>query len=139
LMRARTLSRRRFIAASAATALAAPFVRGAHAAGRLTVGIWDHWVPTANGTSKAIIEEWAARERVEVQIDNINNIGNKLTITIAAEAQARTGHDILIFPAWQPADHAKLLEPVDDIMAGVLKQNGPVHPAFEHLGKWHGR
>src|SRR5438309_436963 len=87
-MRTSRLTRRRFIAATAAsTALVAmPHVRGSHAAGKLSVAIWDHWVPGANATSKALIEEWAAREKVEVQIDNINNLGNKLLLTIAAEA-----------------------------------------------------
>ena len=33
-------------AALATTALiAAPYVRGAHAAGKLSIGYWDHWVP----------------------------------------------------------------------------------------------
>jgi hypothetical protein len=31
-------------AALGTTALAAPFVRGAHAAGKLSFGVWDHWV-----------------------------------------------------------------------------------------------
>ena len=35
-------------AALATTMLATPFVRGAHAAGKLSVGFWDHWVPGAN-------------------------------------------------------------------------------------------
>ena len=52
------VSRRRFAAGTAAlsTALvAAPFVRGAYAAGKLSVGFWDHWVPTANvATEKAV-------------------------------------------------------------------------------------
>ena len=47
------LTRRRFLAATAtSTAMVAmPYVRGAHAAGKLTVGLWDHWVPTANAAS----------------------------------------------------------------------------------------
>ena len=28
--------------------MAAPFVYGAYAAGKLAVGFWDHWVPGAN-------------------------------------------------------------------------------------------
>ena len=31
-------------AALATTALAPPFARGAHAAGKLSFGVWDHWV-----------------------------------------------------------------------------------------------
>ena len=52
----RTLNRRGFLqrsAAASATMIAAPFVRTARAAGKLSVGFWDHWVPGANGTSLA--------------------------------------------------------------------------------------
>ena len=76
-------TRRRFFTASAAstTLIAMPHVRGAHAAGKLTIGLWDHWVPTANAASTALIEEWAAKEKVEVQIDYITTQGNKLLLT----------------------------------------------------------
>jgi hypothetical protein len=86
----KTLTRRQFVAA-AATTLAAPFVRTAHAAGKLTLALWDHWVPTANNASKALIEEWGEKEKVEVQIDYVTTQGMKLYLTIAAEAQARSG------------------------------------------------
>jgi len=92
-------------AALATTAfIAAPYVRGAHAAGKLSIGFWDHWVPGANKTCTAIIEEWAAKEKVEVSIDYITSQGSKNLLTIAAEAQSRSGHDILSFPTWQPAE-----------------------------------
>src|SRR5438309_64433 len=35
------------VAATATGALAAPFVHRAYAAGSLSVGFWDHWVPCA--------------------------------------------------------------------------------------------
>jgi ABC-type glycerol-3-phosphate transport system substrate-binding protein len=131
------LSRRRFLATTVAstTVVAMPYVRGSHAAGKLAIGLWDHWVPGANNTSKALVEEWAAREKVEVQIDYINNLGSKLLLTITAESQAQSGHDILAFPSWQPADNAKLLEPVDDIMGPLIRQNGAVDPTVEYLAK----
>src|SRR5437763_9178161 len=92
----RKLSRRRFLATTAASTafLAAPYVRGAHAAGKLSIGFWDHWVPGANQASKTIVEEWAANEKVDVQIDYITSQGNKLLLTTAAEGQAKSGHDI---------------------------------------------
>jgi hypothetical protein len=74
----RTLSRRGFLqrsAAASATMIAAPFVRTARAAGKLSVGFWDHWVPGANGTSLALVEEWGQKERVEVQVDYITSQG----------------------------------------------------------------
>ena len=106
------LSRRRFLTTTVAstTVLAMPYVRGSHAAGKLAIGLWDHWVPGANNTSKALVEEWAAREKVEVQIDYINNLGSKLLLTITAESQAQSGHDILAFPSW-PVSYTHLTLP----------------------------
>ena len=122
--------------ALATTALvAAPYVRGAHAAGKLSVGFWDHWVPGANNASKALCEEWGEKNKVEVSIDYITSQGNKNLLTIAAEAQARVGHDILAFPTWEPQAHAKDLEPVDDIMAELIKTNGKVNPTVEYLAR----
>ena len=133
------LTRRRLLATTAASIIAMPHVRGAHAAGKLSIGFWDHWVPGANNASKALCEEWGAREKVEVSIDYITSQGNKNLLTIAAEAQARSGHDIFAFPTWQPADHANRLEPVDDIMTELIKQNGAVNPTVEYLARANGR
>jgi ABC-type glycerol-3-phosphate transport system substrate-binding protein len=94
------MTRRRFVATSAAATVAMPFVRGAHAAGKLSMGFWDHWVPGANNTTTALVNEWAEQEKVEVSIDYITSVGNKNLLTIAAEAQARSGHDIFAFPTW---------------------------------------
>lgn len=132
------LSRRRFMTTAAATAMAtvaAPYVRTARAAGSLSVGYWDHWVPGANGAIKAITEEWAAKEKVDVTIDFIPSQGNKNLITIAAEAQAKSGHDILQMPTWWPHAHAEALEPVNDIMPELIKLNGKVNGTVEYLGK----
>ena len=88
----RKLSRRQLVAATAATSAAlitAPYVRGAYAAGKLTLGFWDHWVPGANKASTDLVNEWAAKEKVEVSIDYITSQGNKLILTAAAEAQAK--------------------------------------------------
>ena len=56
-----SLTRRSVLAAGAAAtaSFAFPFVRGAHAAGKLSVGFWDHWVPGANDVMRKIVEEWA--------------------------------------------------------------------------------
>jgi hypothetical protein len=137
----RSLTRRRFLATTAACTglIAMPYVRGSHAAGKLAVGFWDHWVPGANNTSRALVEEWAANEKVDVQIDYITSQGNKILLTTTAEANAKTGHDILALPTWRPADHANLLEPVDDIMGPLMSQNGAVNGTVEYLGKSEGR
>src|SRR6266702_3111489 len=135
------LTRRRFLATTAASTalIAMPYVRGSHAAGRLSIGFWDHWVPSANNTSNALVEEWAAKEKVEVLVDYIPTQGQKLLLTIAAEAQAKSGHDILALSTWLPSDHANQLEPVDDIVEPLIKQNGAVNATVEYLGKSQGR
>jgi ABC-type glycerol-3-phosphate transport system substrate-binding protein len=132
-----SISRRRFVSATAAatvTAISAPFVRTAHAAGKLSVGLWDHWVPSANIASRALIEEWAAKEKVDVQIDYITSQGEKLLMTASMESQAKSGHDVLTLRTWWPHEYAKNLTPVDDIMGPLIKQNGAVNDTVTYLG-----
>ncbi len=136
------MTRRRFVAttaAASATMMAAPFVRTANAAGTVSIGFWDHWVPGANSVTKALCEEWGAKEKVEVQIDYIPSQGRKNLLTIAAESQAKSGHDILAFPTWEPQGHANSLEPVDDIMADLIKEHGKVNATVEYLGRANGK
>src|SRR5215469_3577213 len=118
-MSRRKLTRRQFVAAttmSSAALITAPYVRSARAAGTLSIGFWDHWVPDANKTSTDLVNEWAAKEKVEVKIDYITSNGNKNLVTIAAEAQAKTGHDMLAMPTWWPHAYTELLEPMNDVM-----------------------
>jgi len=105
---------------SSATLIAAPYVRGAYAAGKLLMGFWDHWVPGANKTLTDLVNEWAAKEKIEAQIDYITSQGNKILLTVSAEAQAKTGHDIMVMTTWLPHANAELLEPVNDIMAPII-------------------
>jgi len=130
------LTRRTVLGAgAAAVALAAPFVRGAHAAGKLSVGFWDHWVPGANDVSRKLVEQWAEKEKVDTKIDFITSTGDKLRITIAAEAAAGSGHDVLALSTWLPGSYAEKLEPVDDVVGELIKQNGDVGKTVEYLGK----
>jgi hypothetical protein len=140
-MQRKPFTRRRFMATSAAVSasmIAAPFVRSARAAGSLTIGMWDHWVPGANDMQSAIIKEWADAEKVDVKIDYITSQGNKLMLTLAAEELAKSGHDIMEFTNWEAAQHATSLEPTDDVMKQVLERNGPIDPSVEYLAKWNG-
>jgi len=125
-------------AAAAASLLPAPYVRRAYAAGSLSIGLWDHWVPGANDVAAKIIQEWGEKEKVDVKVDFITSQGNKLLLTIAAEAQAKSGHDIMEFTNWEAAQHAFALEPVDDLVRDVIARNGPIEPAVEYLGKFKG-
>jgi ABC-type glycerol-3-phosphate transport system substrate-binding protein len=131
------LDRRRFLAASAA-AVAAPYVRTSHAAGRLTVGFWDHWVPGANNVLTKLCNDWAAKEKVDLKIDYITSQGNKILLTGTAEAQAKAGHDIMTLPTWYASAQAKNLEPMDDLMKPLIAENGNVVAVTEYLGKQDG-
>src|SRR5262249_46068905 len=94
----RRLTRRTLLkntALGSAAVIATPYVRGAYAAGRLTLGCWDHWVPGANNTLTKLCNEWGEKNKVEVHIDYITSQGEKDKLTAAAEAQAGTGHDIM--------------------------------------------
>src|SRR5262249_15717472 len=69
----------------------------------------------------------------------ITSQGNKILLTIAAEAQARSGHDIMAMSTWLPSEHARVLEPMDDLMGDLIKQNGAVNGTVEYLGKIDGK
>ncbi|ABQ36180.1 MULTISPECIES: ABC transporter substrate-binding protein [Bradyrhizobium] len=141
-MSRRKLNRRQFVAATAASSavmIAAPYVRGAYAAGKLSMGFWDHWVPGANQASTDLVNEWAAKEKVEVSIDYITSQGKKIELTIAAEAAAKSGHDLIAMPTWWPHAHAELLEPVNDIMGPIIQENGEVNGTVKYLGQSGGK
>src|SRR5438067_1772341 len=140
-MAEKTMTRRRVLgtAAMATTALAAaPFVRGAHAAGKLSVAFWDHWVPGANDVMTKLCKEWADKEKVDLQIDFVTSQGDKLMLTIAAEAQAKSGHDMLTMPIWYAAAQTDNLEPCDDLMSNLIGQYGEPSAAVTYVGKQNG-
>jgi Bacterial extracellular solute-binding protein len=116
-------------------AMAAPYVKDSYAAGSLTLGVWDHWVPGANNAFAALCNEWGTKNNVEVRIDFITSQGEKDKLTAAAEAQAGTGHDIMSHRDWNIRIHAELLEPLDGIAAELIKQYGPISPVAEYLAK----
>jgi ABC-type glycerol-3-phosphate transport system substrate-binding protein len=124
---------------AAAGTLAAPMVHAQGSAGSLRCGFWDHWVPAGNGVLRELCAEWGEKNRVNVQVDFITSVGNQNLLTIAAQAQSRSGHDILSFPTWEPASKAELLEPVDDVMGRLGAKYGAVNAAAEYLGKIKGK
>ena len=137
----RKFSRRKFLAVTGAAtgaSLLTPYVRTSHAAGALSVGFWDHWVPGANDALAKLCNEWAAKEKVDIKIDFITSQGNKLMLTHTSEAQAKAGHDILAFPIWYAVAQAANLEPMDDLVQVLITQHGAPSTAVEYLGKQDG-
>ena len=95
--------------------------------------------PHRQQSHRTLIKEWAEKEKVEVTIDFITTQGGKLLLTGAAEAQAKSGHDILAFTSWLPSRYAEQLVPVNDIMEPLIKANGAVNATVEYLGKVDGK
>jgi ABC-type glycerol-3-phosphate transport system substrate-binding protein len=122
-------------AAAASAALPLVHVRTARSAGKLSVGFWDHWVPAGNAAMKKQVETWAKKNSVEVTADFITSVGGKLLLTLAAEAQAKAGHDILAFNVWEVGNNAQNLEPVDNVVETLEKKYGKVNPVCEYLAK----
>ncbi|MGY8668838.1 extracellular solute-binding protein [Bradyrhizobium sp. UFLA05-109] len=138
----RKLSRREFVSATALSTgalITTPYVRGAYAAGKLSIGLWDHWVPGANDTSTALVNEWALKEKIEVSIDYITSQGRKIELIVAAEAQAKSGHDILYMDSWWPQAYAEHFEAVNDVVEPAIKQHGEVNGTVRYLGQAAGR
>ena len=137
-MRATKLKRRRFVAGTAAASaalVAAPFVRGAYAAGQVSVFFWDHWVPAGNVEIKKQVEAWSEKNKVEVKADFITSQGRQNLLTINAEAQARRGHDIVTIGNWNVRDHADKLETVSDVVKRLVAKNGEANEVSHYLGK----
>jgi hypothetical protein len=126
--------------AVAGAALAAPYVKTAHSAGTLKLGMWDHWVPGANDVLVKMCQDWGAANNVEVTLDFITTIGEKLQLTAVAESRARTGHDIYSLPTWYVTVVKDSLEPLDDLVAELAEQYGPYNDTanylFQHDGEW---
>src|ERR1700728_664778 len=129
------ISRRRALTtAAAATALPLVHIRTAGAAGKLSLAIWDHWVPTGDAALKKLVDAWAEKNKVEVQLDFLTAIGEKINITMAAEAQARTGHDVYAFDMWTVQQYGESLVPMDDVMKRLIAKYGKLGHAYEYLG-----
>jgi ABC-type uncharacterized transport system substrate-binding protein/ABC-type glycerol-3-phosphate transport system substrate-binding protein len=138
-MPASQFNRRHFLKASAAASAAAavaPYIQTSRAAGSLSVGFWDHWVPGANAVLTKLCNEWSMKEKVDLKIDYLPD--QKLGLTGFTEAQAKSGHDILAFSTWYASAQASNLEPVDDIMETLIANNGDVLSAVEYVGKQSG-
>src|SRR5580698_11551325 len=133
------ISRRGALKTAAAATLPLVHIRTAGAAGKLSLAIWDHWVPTGDAALKKLVDAWAEKNKVEVQLDFLTSIGEKINITMAAEAQARTGHDVYAFDMWTVHEFADKLDPVDDVVNALIAKYGKVSNAVEYLGKVDGK
>ena len=84
------LSRRKALKiGAAAAALPLVHIRTAGAAGKVSIGFWDHWVPAGNDAMKKQVAAWCREEQGRGAGGLPHHLGNKNLLTMAAEAQAR--------------------------------------------------
>ena len=136
-MAARTASRRTFLqsaGAAAAGALAAPYVKTASSAGRLKLGVLDHWVPGTNRVLERLLTAWGEAHGVEVTVDFITSLGNKPLLTAQAEARAGAGHDIFMHSSAMVPLFKHRLVAVDDVVEDILAAQGPIAEVFRYAG-----
>ncbi|MBV9757811.1 MAG: extracellular solute-binding protein [Alphaproteobacteria bacterium] len=141
MARSKGVSRRRALQIGAATAaLPLVHVRTAGAAGSVSIAFWDHWVPDGNKVMQKQVDAWAEQNKVTVHTDFITSVGNKLLLTAAAEAQAKTGHDVMTFFTWDVQNHANVLANHDDVVKRLTAKYGPMNETVTYLatvkGQW---
>ncbi len=132
------LTRRAFLGAGTAAFASAPYIKAGRSAGTLSLGLWDHWVPGVNQAIESLCLKWGAANNVEVTVDFITNIGNKLLLTAQAESRAQTGHDLLYLPNWGPTMFRRSLEPLDDVIEEIVAVYGPIDSTATHLARLDG-
>src|SRR6185312_7846380 len=132
----RQMTRRRALKmTAAATALPLVHIRTAGAAGKLSIGVWDHWVPGANAVMQKQVNAWAEKNKVEVSVDFITSNGKKILITAAAEHQANNGHDFIQMYNWDGGGCSNKLEPVDEVVKELSSQYGSDGAVSEYRAK----
>ena len=58
---------------TAAAALPLVHIRTAGAAGKLSLALWDHWVPTGDDAMRKLVGAWAEKNKVDVQVDFLSS------------------------------------------------------------------
>lgn len=130
---------RRSALATAAAALPLVHIRTAGAAGKLSLALWDHWVPASNDVMKKQIAAWGEKNKVEVTVDFITSVGFKIELTAAAQYQARKGHDLIHLANWDVGKYADRLAPVDDVVGNLEKRYGNYADTYGYLAKSEGK
>jgi ABC-type glycerol-3-phosphate transport system substrate-binding protein len=114
-----------------ATTLPLVHIRSAGAAGKLKVALTKSFVPGADVALSKLIGQWGKETKTAVQVDSVSDTA----LTLAAEAQARIGHDVVRVIYTSVNQYAQLLAPVDDVVGRLQQQYGPVNETIEYVGK----
>jgi multiple sugar transport system substrate-binding protein len=136
---ARGVTRREFLGAAAAGGLGAVLAAGPRPAGaqqrELTLLAWSHFVPDSDKELKRQAEEFGKLKGLRVRTDHIAHL--QMAAKRAAEAQSRSGHDLIHFWVGDPDLYFELLVDLDDVAQDVgAKAGGWLNEDFKYRGKW---
>ncbi|MFQ5990716.1 MAG: ABC transporter substrate-binding protein, partial [Candidatus Methylomirabilales bacterium] len=147
-MAKKKISRRQFIkgvaagGAAVAGAMATPGVlRKAYAQKpKISIAMWNHWVPGATDVQRALIEEWGKKNKVDVTADFIGPSATEMLTVASAEYRAGTGHDIVVLTTWDGHFFKDKLEPMNDVADYIQGKYGRFDEISTYLsnvgGKW---
>ncbi len=121
-----------------AAALPLVHIRTAGAAGKLSIAFIDSFLPGSSEAMRKLVQRWGEQTKTEVESDFITIIGNKLWLTVAAEALSRSGHDVMTFLNWAPHLYGDRLVPIDDVVNRLIRQYGALSPRVAEAAKVEG-
>ena len=128
--------------AAASAALPLRHGRTGRAAGKVSVGFWDHWVSQGNAIMDKRCEALAAAHQAgdPVGFHHLNRSEKSADDSRRRDAQAETGRDIQQFREREAQNHADQSERVDDVMKRLTDKYGPVAEPSRYLftskGRW---
>jgi multiple sugar transport system substrate-binding protein len=122
------ISRRRFLASSTAAASVVAW-GGAPALAQkreLTFLSWNHFVPASDEELRKQAEAFGKKANATVRVDTIAHL--QLPAKRAAEAQAQSGHDMLLTGGADPFLYENQLADVGDVIEELGKKYGGWYP-----------
>ena len=90
---------------------------------KLNILFVNHWVPGAADIHREIINEWANKNNVEINIDFVAE-SRDIRSVASAENKAGAGHDIMLLPTFDGASFKNNLEPLNDVADYIQKKYG---------------
>lgn len=99
----------------------------------ITVLVWSHFIPDVDRVLKKHAEEFGAAKGIKVRIDTIDL--QQFAAIKAAEAQAKSGHDIIMNYGADPMLYDELLANVSDLVNDLSDAYGGLIPLATETGR----
>lgn len=89
---------------------------------------WSHFVPDYDKWFDSWVQEWGAKNNVQVVSDHINYADTPARA--AAEVSAKSGHDLFAF-GFPPSQYETEVVPLNDLIDELKKEYGDYYPLLE--------